>query len=72
MASLQGPVCEIRLLIIHRYAPGTVKGCSAPCSVEHFGRRGKPVKRMHFIPAEKAFAFARKLQGAPGCTVSVC
>jgi hypothetical protein len=72
MAALQGPVCEIRLLTIHRYAPGTVKGGSAPCSVEHFGRWGKPVRRMRFIPAEKAFAFARKLQGAPGCTVSVC
>ncbi len=24
------------------------------------------------IPAQKAFAFARKLQGTPGCTVSVC
>jgi hypothetical protein len=23
-------------------------------------------------PMEKAFAFARKLQGTPGCTVSVC
>ena len=27
----------------------------------------KPVKKMRLIPAEKAFAFARKLQGAPGC-----
>jgi hypothetical protein len=35
------------------------------------GRRGKPVKKMRLIPAEKAFAFARKLQGTPGCTVSV-
>jgi hypothetical protein len=33
---------------------------------------GKPVKKMRLIPAEKAFAFARKLQGTPGCTVSVC
>ncbi|MFM7393609.1 MAG: hypothetical protein ACKO22_04415 [Cyanobium sp.] len=72
MAHLQGPVCEIRLLTIHRCAPGTVKGGSAHWSIEHFGRRGKPVKRMRFIPAEKAFAFARKLQGAPGCTVTVC
>jgi hypothetical protein len=31
-----------------------------------------PIKKMRLIPAEKAFAFARKLQGAPGCTVSVC
>jgi hypothetical protein len=27
---------------------------------------------MRLIPAHKAFAFARKLQGTPGCTVSVC
>ncbi|MCS5700771.1 hypothetical protein NZK32_17145 [Cyanobium sp. FGCU-52] len=60
------------MLAIHRYAPGTVVGGSAPCSVEHFGRRGKPVKRMRFNPAEKAFAFARKPLGSPGCTVSVC
>ncbi len=39
--------------------------------VEFLGRRGKPVKKMRLIPAEKAFAFARKLQGTPGCTVSV-
>jgi hypothetical protein len=32
----------------------------------------KPVKKMRLIPAEKAFTFARKLQGTPGCTVSVC
>ena len=43
-----------------------------PCTVEHFGRRGKPVKKMRLITAEKAFAFARKSQGLPGVTVSVC
>ena len=43
-----------------------------PCTVEHFGRRGKSVKKMRLIPAEKAFAFARKFQGLPGVTVSVC
>ncbi len=72
MAIPQGPVCEIRLLIVHRYVPGIRKSGAAPCAVEHVGRRGKPVKKMRLIPAEKAFAFARKLQGAPGCTVSVC
>jgi hypothetical protein len=61
-----------RLLIVHRYAPGIRKSGSAPCAVEHVGQRGKPVKKMRLIPAEKTFAFARKLQGAPGCTVSVC
>ncbi len=72
MAIPQGPVCEVRLLVVHRYEPGVKKLGTAPCSVEFFGRRGKPVKKMRLIPAEKAFAFARKLQGTPGCTVSVC
>ena len=60
MAAPQGPVCDIRLLIVHRYAPGIKKSGAVPCTVEHFGRRGKPVKKMRLIPAEKAFAFARK------------
>jgi hypothetical protein len=72
MAIHQGPVCEVRLLVVHRYEPGTSKSGSAPIAVEFFGRRGKPVKKMRLIPAHKAFAFARKLQGTPGCTVSVC
>lgn len=72
MAAPQGPVCELRLLTVHRYAPGTPKGGRAPCTLEHLGRRGKPVQKLRLIPAEKAFAFACKLQGTPGCTVSVC
>ena len=72
MATPQGPVCEVRLLLVHRYQPGVQKLGSTPCEVEFMGRRGKPVKKMRLIPAEKAFAFARKLQGTPGCTVSVC
>ncbi|MGL6133505.1 MAG: hypothetical protein ACRC1L_04870 [Prochlorococcaceae cyanobacterium] len=57
---------------MHRYEPGIRKSGNAPCAIEHLGRRGKLVKKMRLIPAEKAFAFARKLQGTPGCTVSVC
>ena len=72
MATSQGPVCEVRLLVVHRYQPGVRKLGTTHCEVEFFGRSGKPVKKMRLIPAEKAFAFARKLQGAPGCTVSVC
>ncbi len=72
MAFPQGPVCEVRLLVVHRYPPGVQKLGTTPCEVEFLGRRGKPVKKMRLIPAEKAFAFARKLQGTPGCTVSVC
>ena len=72
MATPQGPVCEVRLLVVHRYPPGVRKRGTTPCEVAFLGRRGKPVKKMRLIPAEKAFAFARKLQGTPGCTVSVC
>ena len=71
MAARLGPVCEIRLLTVHRYAPGAIKGGSVPCCIEHIGRRGVPVKRLRFIPAEKAHAFAPKFQGMQGCTVSV-
>jgi hypothetical protein len=35
------------------------------------GRRGKPVKKLRLIPAEKAFALTRKFQGRFGTTVSV-
>jgi hypothetical protein len=72
MAAPQGPVCNIRLLIVHRYAPGFRKSGAEPCAVEHIGRRGKPVNKMRLIPAVKAFALARQFQGTPGCTVSVC
>ncbi len=72
MATPQGPVCEVRLLLVHRYGPGVQKLGSAPCEIAFLGRRGKPVKKMRLIPAEKAHAIARKLQGTPGCTVSVC
>lgn len=35
------------------------------------GRRGKPVKKMRFMPMARAHELARKLQGIPGTTVSV-
>jgi len=71
MSSQQAPACEIRRVIVHFYPEG-IKGRSNPVELQFFGRRGKPVKKMRLIPAEKAFAVARKLQGTPGCTVSVC
>jgi hypothetical protein len=40
MAMSQGPVCEVRLLVVHRYPPGVQKLGTAPCEVEFFGRRG--------------------------------
>jgi hypothetical protein len=42
-----------------------------PVSSSFFCRRGKPVKKMRFVPAVKAFAIAKALQGQAGCTVSV-
>jgi len=35
------------------------------------GRRGRPVKKLRLIPAEKAFAMALKFHGRFGTTVSV-
>ena len=72
MAAPQGPGCKLRLLTIHRYEPGISKGGHNPCAIEHLGRRGKPVRKQRFIPAEKAFAFARKLQGQPQGPLEVC
>lgn len=71
MAAPQGPVCQIRLLCLHRYQPGVRKSGAAPAAIEWLGKRGKAVKKLRFIPAERAHAIARKLQGMPGCSVSV-
>jgi len=70
MSSQQAPACEIRRVIVHFYPDG-IKGGAHPCEQRFFGKRGKPVKKMRFVPAEKAFAIASKLQGTRGCTVSV-
>jgi hypothetical protein len=78
MASPSAPSCEIRRVIVHFYpvAEGFceavgIKGGGHDCEQRFFGKRGKPVKKMRFVPAEKAFAIARKLQSTRGCTVSV-
>ena len=70
MAVPSGPSCEIRRVVVHFYPEG-LKGGAHPCEQRFFGKRGKPVKKIRFVPAEKAFAIARKLQGTRGCTVSV-
>jgi hypothetical protein len=64
------PRCEIRRVVVHFYPDG-IKGGAYPCEQQFFGRRGKPVKKMRFVPAIKAFAIAKALQGRAGCTVSV-
>ena len=70
MAAPQGPLCEIRFVVEHHYPEG-VKGGAHPCEVRFFGKRGKPVKKMRLVPAEKAHEIARRLQGAKGSSISV-
>ena len=70
MAHPTAPCCEIRTLVLHTYPDG-IKAFGHERITTPMGRRGKPVKKLRLIPAEKAFAFARKLQGTPGTTVSV-
>ena len=53
MAAPQGPFCSIRFVVEHHYAEG-VKGGAHPVQVRFFGKRGKPVKKMRLVPAEKA------------------
>jgi hypothetical protein len=53
------------------FYPEGIKGGAHPCQQQFFGRRGKPVKKMRFVPAEKAFSIAKAMQGTKGCTVSV-
>lgn len=70
MAASSAPSCEIRRVVVHFYPEG-IKGGAHPCQQQFFGRRGKPVKKMRFVPAEKAFSIAKAMQGTKGCTVSV-
>jgi hypothetical protein len=69
-AAPKGPSCDIRCVFEHHYADGA-RGGSHPVEVRFFGKRGKPVKKMRFVPAAKAHEMARKLQGARGSTISV-
>jgi hypothetical protein len=60
MASLS-PRCEIRQLAVFVY-PGGIKSPDAERHVVFYGRRGRPVKKPRFIPAQLAHQLARKLQ----------
>ena len=85
MAHASAPCCELRPLVLHTYpvALGLLRRrsllveqqlASRPMAMSAstpMGRRGKPVKKLRLIPAEKAFALARKFQGRFGTTVSV-
>ncbi len=70
MAIASYPRCEIRQLVVHFYPDG-IKAYGHERQTLPHGRRGKPIKKMRFMPAERAHFWARKLQGRPGTTVSV-
>ncbi len=69
MAAPQGPSGEIRCVIERRYAD-SAKGGSHPGEVSFLGKRGKPVRKLRFVPGAKAYEIARKLQGAKSSTIS--
>lgn len=64
------PRCEIRRLLIHTY-PGGIRSADQERITVFYGRRGRPVKKPRFIPAELAHQLARKLAGRGLGTVSV-
>ena len=45
------PRCELRQLVVHVY-PGGIKAHDAERLTVFYGRRGRPVKKPRFIPAE--------------------
>ena len=61
---------EIRQLVVHSY-PGGIKAADAERRTVFYGRRGKPVKKPRFLPAELAHQLARKLASQRIGTVSV-
>jgi hypothetical protein len=70
MAIPSYPRCEISQLVVHFYPDG-IKAYGHERQTLPHGRRGKPIEKMRFMPAERAHFWARKLQGRPGTTVSV-
>jgi hypothetical protein len=56
--------------VLHTYPDG-IKAYGHERITTPMGRRGKPVKKLRLISAEKAYALARHFQGTPGTTVSV-
>ena len=70
MASSAPLACPIRQLVLHCY-PAGLKVAAAERVTVFYGRRGKPVKKPRFIPAELAHQLARKLAAKRLGTVSV-
>ena len=64
------PCCEIRQLLVHIYPGGSKAGAAERLTV-FYGRRGRPVKKPRFLPAELPHKLARKLQARRLGTVSV-
>ena len=60
MAAISFPCCKIRRVVVHFYQEG-IKSGAYPCEKQFFGLRGKPVKKMRFVHAEKAFSLAQAL-----------
>ncbi|MCT0249316.1 hypothetical protein [Synechococcus sp. CS-205] len=70
MASSAPLACPIRQLVVHIY-PAGLKVAGAERLTVFYGRRGRPVKKPRYMPAERAHALARKLAAKRLGTVSV-
>ena len=70
MASSAPLACPIRQLVLHIY-PGGCKVAGAERLTVFYGRRGRPVQKPRYIPAELAHQLARKLAAKRLGTVSV-
>ena len=58
MAISKAPSCEIRALVMHVYPDG-IKAYGHERLDVPLGRRGKPVKKVRFMPMAKAHELAR-------------
>ncbi|TGG94342.1 MAG: hypothetical protein ERJ67_03115 [Aphanocapsa feldmannii 277cV] len=61
---------DIRRLVVHSYPDG-IEAVGAKRLTVFYGRRGKPLKKPRFMPAELVHKLARKLQARGIGTVSV-
>ena len=64
------PSVPIRRLVVHSY-PGGIKAADAERITVFTGRRGRPVMKPRFLPADLAHQLARRLQARGLGTVSV-
>lgn len=62
--------CEIWAVAVHCYAHGIKQPGHSRVTI-FFGHSGRPVRKMRLMPAELAYAIARRLQGRRIGTVSV-